>query len=325
MKGKNLMEVYACYNKNIEIRELSSSGGIFALIAQLVIDDGGVVFAVCYDENFETEHRKITSMEMLLPSLGSKYVPSRLSDTFESVRKHLMANQRVLFVGTPCQCAGLKQFLGQEYEKLWLIDLICHGVPSKVAWRKYLEGVSGTQLEAINMRDKSLGWSDWKYDWILQYRDGNKKIIPQNQISFMQGFVKDFYLRPSCYECHFKGMDRITDITIGDYWGVWKEQPEMDDNKGTSIVMIHSEKGKMMLEYIKKYIRVSKTEIEKVLRYNPSIIESAKITDKRKLFFEKMKTEETFENIMQELTNHGKRRNVIMKIKNILLNCVCLF
>lgn len=146
------MEVYACYNKNDEIRRKSSSGGVFALLAEEILNSKGAVFAVCYDENYETVHKKITSLDMLSEGLGTKYIQSRLRGTFEEVRCCLMEEQKVLFVGTPCQCAGLKAFLGNEYENLYLVDLICHGVPSRMAWRKYLEELEIESIESINMR-----------------------------------------------------------------------------------------------------------------------------------------------------------------------------
>lgn len=309
------MKAYACYNKQEEIRKLSSSGGVFALLATAIIDAGGIVFAVCYDENFETEHREITSLENLIPSLGSKYIPSRLSDTFKKVQNYLINGKRILFVGTPCQCVGLKRFLGQEYDDLWLIDLVCHGVPSKIAWRKYLEEIDGMQLKAINMRDKTMGWTEWKYNWSLLYKDGSKKIIPQNQVSFMRGFVKDIYLRPSCYECCFKGANRVSDITIGDYWGVWNEQPEMDDNKGISLVIIHTDKGNVLLNCIRDCMQISKVSFDKVVRYNPSIMESAKVTEKRKLFFEKIKSAERFETIIKDLTEDSLEKKILGNFK----------
>lgn len=313
------MEVYACYNTNEDIRNQSSSGGIYALIAQAVIKNNGAVFAVCYDDKFETEHRKITSIEELNQTFGSKYVPSKLHGTFQEVKNCLIEGQTVLFVGTPCQCAGLKCFLGQEYENLWLIDLVCHGVPSKAVWRQYLKELEDDQIISINMRDKSLGWSEWNYNWSIKYKNGDTKIIHRSQVLFMQGFEKDYYLRPSCYECNFKGLNRCTDITIGDYWGVWKEDPNMDDGKGTSIIIIHSEKGRMIMESIKKNIKIIKTDIHKVIEYNPSIIESAMLTTKRKLFFKKFKSNKTLKHIIKDLSKTDIRVKLKNKFKNIIL------
>lgn len=313
------MEVYACFNKDEDIRKQSSSGGIFALIAKKILDDNGIVYAVCYDEKFETRHEKIESNEALVSSLGSKYIPSKLNDTFENIRKNLSIDKKILFVGTPCQCMGLKRFLGKNYENLVMIDFICHGVPSKIAWRKYLEEISGTELRFINMRDKTLGWSEWKYNWLLEYKNGNRKIIPQENISFMKGFVKNFYLRPSCYQCCFKGIKRTTDITIGDCWGIWKEKPEIDDNKGTSVVIINSEKGKIIFEKIKNNILLYEADVNKVIKYNPSIIESAKISKSRELFFKKIKTKKSFENIIKFLIKYEEKNNIKNRIKKFLL------
>ncbi len=311
------MEVYACYNKNEETRRKSSSGGVFALLAEKMLDDHGVVFAVCYDKNHETIHKKITSLGMLDLSLGAKYIQSRLSGTFKEVRHCLLAGQKVLFVGTPCQCAGLKAFLGKEFENLYLIDLICHGVPSRVAWRKYLEELGCENIESINMRDKTTGWSEWNYDWKIRYKNESELIILQNHVPFMKGFVKDFYLRPSCHKCCFKGMERDSDITLGDYWGVWKVQPDMDDNKGTSVVLIHTDKGKNLLERITDELKISKADVEAIIEYNPSILESASETKKRQKFFEKVKTDTTFTCIIEDLDQVNRGVDILAKIKNI--------
>ena len=311
------MEIYACYNKNEEVRKKSSSGGIFSLLAEEILNNQGVIFAVCYDENYETVHRKITSLHMLNSSLGAKYLQSRLGKTFAEVKKCLLEKRRVLFVGTPCQCAGLNAFLGKEFENLWLVDLVCHGVPSRVAWRKYLRELGCTQIKSINMRDKTTGWSEWNYNWKIKYKDGKETIIPQCEVPFMKGFVKDFYLRPSCYECCFKSLDRDVDITLGDYWGVWKSQPDMDDNKGTSVVMIHTDKGGKLFEQIKNRARISKANIETVVKYNPSILENASKTEKRREFFEKLKTDGMFKDIVSDLEKTDRRNAVFYKIRNI--------
>lgn len=318
------MEIYACYNKDERIRRESSSGGVFALFAEEILNDGGVVFSVCYDKDFETIHKKITSMEMLRPSLGSKYIQSKLLNTFKELKNCLLSEQKVLFVGTPCQCAGLKAFLGQEFEKLWLIDLVCHGVPSKVAWRKYLKDISDEDIDTINMRDKTSGWSEWNYSWSVRYKNGKNFIIPQDKVSFMQGFVRDYYLRPSCYECYFKGVNRISDITIGDYWGVWDVQPNMDDDKGTSIVIVHSDKGQNLLNQINGKLKISEADVENVIKYNPSIVESAKKTQKREKFFERIKSKESFGDIIEDLMKVDKSNTLLSRMK-VICNSLSIY
>lgn len=317
------MKAYACFCKNTEIRKISSSGGVYFMLAQQVIQSHGIVYAVCYDENFETVHREIKTERELIPSLGSKYIPSHLGDTFEKIRVNLLSGKLVLFVGTPCQCVGLQKYLAKNYNNLICVDFVCHGVPSRAAWRKYLSEINADKsLVTLNMRDKSSGWSKYQYSWKFQYKGREAKTISQSKISFMKGFSADIYLRPSCYECRFKGIDRSTDITLGDYWGVWNLQTDMDDNKGTSLVLIHSDKGRQIFEAIRDNTIWKEAPISEVIRYNPSITESAKLTEKREKFFNALKERKNFDNIINQLLkdtliNKVKRKGkmIINKIK----------
>lgn len=312
-------KAYACYNKNSESRENSSSGGVFVLLAEVILKKDGVIFAVCYDDNFETVHREIQKMDDLAPSLGSKYIPSRLNDSFSRIKKYLLEGRWVLFVGTPCQCEGLRAFLGKDYNTLLLVDFVCHGVPSRVAWRKFLEQINTDgKLTELNMRDKSSGWSKYQYNWRIRYNNNKNQLIPQKDISYMKGFASDYYLRPSCYECRFKGTERGTDITLGDYWGVWDIQPEMDDNKGTSLVLIHSDKGKHLLEKIQSQIKQAEAPLEKAIQYNKSIVSSATRSRKREQFFEKLQAGESFDKIIKELSQQSLVDKVKRKGKTIL-------
>lgn len=295
--------LFACYNKMDNERKLSSSGGVYPLIARWVINKGGVIFAACYSDNFETVHKKIEIVEEIRDSQGSKYMPSNLGDTFFEIKKTLDKDMFVLFVGTPCQCAGLHKFLNNsDKEKLICIDFVCHGIPSKIAWRSYFSSItSDNSIIGLNMRDKSSGWSKYKYCWSISTLDGKTINIPQENVKYMKGFTQDLYLRPSCYECQFKGIERISDITLGDYWGVWDIQPNMDDNKGTSLVLIHSEKGKCIFNSIKDDLIWEKAPLAEAVRHNPSIVKSAMLTKKREKFFRELKYSSNFDEIINRL------------------------
>lgn len=309
-------ETWACYNRNEEERAKSSSGGVYILLAKYILYHGGVVFAVRYDENLETYHYKIDNEHDLLLSLGAKYIPSRLGDTFKAVKQCLLDGKTVLFVGTPCQNAGLISYLHYKTENLVLIDFVCHGVPSKIAWRKFIaEFDVKRRILDIKMRDKTMGWSRYSYDWKIELQNNKFKIIPQLGIPFMQGFVEDVYLRPSCYTCQFKGIERKTDITIGDYWGVWDLQADLDDNKGTSLLLVHTEKGKLILQNIAKYMVYESAPIQDVTYYNPSIIYSAKKTNKREIFFEMLEDGKSFNDIMKEVIEKPIQQKTLLKMK----------
>ena len=309
-------KAYACWNIKEEERRYSSSGGIYVLLAKEIIKNNGVIFAVCYDEKFEAVHMQIELEEDLFQSMGSKYMPSKLNDTFISVKRILLQGRQVMFVGTPCQCAGLKKYIGEKDDNLICIDMVCHGVPSRSVWRNYLQNLDKNKLlEYLNMRDKSSGWSRYQYSWKMKYKDDTEKVILQENIPFMKGFTMDFYLRPSCYECQFKGINRSADITLGDFWGAWEMQPEMDDNKGTSLILIHSRKGERLIEKISSNLKIQEVDIEAAVKYNPSIIKSPLKSPQRRIFFQKMKSEDNIEKIITEITKQKLIDRIIIKSK----------
>lgn len=311
--------VYACYNLNDEIRLQSSSGGVYGALADKVLKRDGVVYGVCFDENFETIHCKIDNLDELPLTFGSKYVPSRLENIFREVKISIEEDKEVLFVGTPCQVAGLRAFLGCSSNKLILMDFVCHGVPSKVAWRNYLKyhKLAGNILK-LNMRDKASGWTNYQYSWHFLTKDKKDILIPQSKVSYMKGFTHNLYLRPSCYECNFKGLKRMSDITLGDFWGVWNLHPEMDDNKGTSVLFINTDKGKECFEMIRNRIEYKAISPDDAIACNPSIVKSALLTEKRKVFYENVYKEENFDTLIDNLSRESFLHIIKRKGMNML-------
>lgn len=309
---------YACYNTDEHERLDSSSGGIYPLLAKNIIENGGIVYAAVY-LGMEVQHKRITKLSEISESCGSKYIPSKLGSIFLEIREELNDGKKVLFVGTPCQCEGLLSFVGKK-ENLICIDFICHGIPSKFAWEKYLEDINRKEsaVLSVNMRDKSTGWSYMQYSFSGKLQDGRtiKEKFPYNH--YLRGFVSDFYLRPSCYDCQFKGIERLTDITLGDYWGVWDLQPEMDDNKGTSLVMIHSDKGKTLFFNVKENMVYQEVHLRTAIEYNRSIVDSTKYTSKRELFFKRLYKGEEFCKIIDDMTGYTLKKRMFNKIKSLL-------
>ena len=295
--------LYAAYNVNEKERMESSSGGIYSLIAEYVINHNGTVYAACYNEKLEVQHCRIDSVQNIVKSRGSKYVQSLLGDTYQRVYSDLNENRMVLFVGTPCQCAGLLKFLPEKFNyNLICVDFICHGVPSKKTWEEYKRSVEKKvgKINSVNMRNKSTGWSKCKYSWKIN--GGNREYIqPQSENTYMRGFIANLYLRPSCYKCCFKGINRQTDITLGDFWGVWNLMPDMDDNKGTSLVFVHSEKGKRILEDLKGKMIIAEADIEEAIKINTSMIKSSTPNIKSVEFRKRMVAGEDFINVVQDL------------------------
>ncbi|MCD7894895.1 MAG: Coenzyme F420 hydrogenase/dehydrogenase, beta subunit C-terminal domain [Erysipelotrichaceae bacterium] len=234
---------YAALNLNDDIRNKSSSGGIFYEIAKYVVLNDGVVYGARYDDHWLVVHDHTENIKDISSFLGSKYVQSNMNNQYEKIKIDLMSGRLVLFSGTPCQIRGLQCFLGKEYENLITVDFICHGVPSPKVWEKYINELSnGHNITKINFRDKSKGWQHFSLR--IDFSDGNYYSKTQQEDLYMRGFLQDIYLRPSCYQCRFKGIERKSDLTLADYWGINNIYPELYDDKGTSLIFIHSKKGK---------------------------------------------------------------------------------
>lgn len=297
------LAVYAAKNRDEEIRRQSSSGGVFTVLAEKMIEEGGVVFGARFDDRWEVVHDYTEKVEGLVAFRGSKYVQSRIEDSFKEVERFLKVGRKVLFSGTPCQVAGLKRFLRKEYDNLLTVDFICHGVPSPGVWREYLKEETARQcggknsvlshpynkinsrdvrIENISFRDKRLGWKKFSFALTLSVPVGHgvKNTVllsePLDKNIFMRGFLADLYLRPSCYACPAKSFKSGSDITIGDFWGVQAIAPDLDDDKGISVMFIH-QSNKFDLACL------GKTKLESYSQY--SIEKSSKKRIGRWIFF----------------------------------------
>ena len=304
------MKSYAIYNKNYEVRKQSSSGGVFYELAREVIGKNGVVFGAKFDDEWNVIHGYTESIETINDFLGSKYVQSSVGNCYKDVKKFLESGKQCLFSGTPCQVAGLKAFLGKKYENLLTIDFICHGVPSRSVWREYVEKIrNGSEIKSINFRDKSIGWM--QFSLTVHDKDGEIYTNAFNSDLYMKGFLQDIYLRPSCYNCVFKGTDRKSDITLADYWGVHLDLPEMCDDKGTSFIMVHTKSGQELYNTIEERFVSKEIKQEKPLSHNPAALVSAKLSKKRRVFFESDTI--NFE-LLEKLTRQSKFKNILICI-----------
>lgn len=289
----------------------SSSGGIFAEIAKLVLDRSGVVFGAAIDTQGKVFHKYITKKEELQDLLGSKYVQSDLGNSFSDVKSFLKDNRLVLFCGTPCQTEGLLRFLGNKPDNLILFDFICHGVPSFKVFHNYLQEISKErEVEKIYFRDKEKGWLDFSFK--IEYKNGENYKCVHKHDNYMHGFIYDLFLRPSCYNCSFKGIERKADITLGDFWGVKKEEPDFYDKDGVSVVLIHNEKSKQLIELVQDKIKSKVIHVDEVVRHNPSIVKSSDKNIMRDLFFIEMK--KGVFNAVEGIKNP----NFIQKVRNKL-------
>ena len=323
-----ITKAFACINMNNIERARSSSGGVYPLLAHEILRQEGVVFAACYNDKLEVVHKAIVDDEGLADSQGSKYVCSRLGDTFAEISNYVKADKKVLFVGTPCQCAGLISFLNEKHvrrDSVVIVDFVCHGIPGRSAWNSYKKSLSATGrvLSSVNMRDKSSGWSNGNYSWRETFVGGEESITPRREVAYMKGMLSNLYLRPSCFECSFKGIERGTDFTLGDYWGIGNHIPDMDDNKGTSLLLIHKEAGMKIFDSIKRLVQFADANIEKAIEGNSCIVKSTTRNDKREEYFKRLNQGEDFVALVTDLTKTsliGKAKSLVKVGLNKITN-----
>lgn len=256
----NQPKVFAVRHKSEAVRSASRSGGMFTAVSDWVLEKNGVLYGCVLDENYNAVHIRTENAVDRNRMRGSKYVQSKLGNTYKNVEADLQNQRIALFSGTSCQVAGLKRYLGKEYENLICIDIVCHGVPSPKVWQAYLnwqEEKSHSKVTAVDFRNKKdYGWR--AHVETLQMENGRSV----NSRVYADLFLGRCILRPSCYECTFKQVMHPGDITIADYWGVDKVAPELDDDKGVSLVLINNEKGEQIFNNVSELLDRKETRIE---------------------------------------------------------------
>lgn len=347
------LQVWAARNEDEEIRRQSSSGGIATKLAEKIIDEGGVVFGVIMTEQCEAIHTFTETKAGLEAFRGSKYIQSRVGESFRQAKEFLKAGRKVLFIGTPCQISGLKHFLRKDYSTLYTVDFICHGVPSPGVFKWYIQeevnkyvsarkgrknSVSfspihsipkgdiqlpeGLKVVDIHFRDKREGWK--KYSFVLQLAeasaDGKKNTVSfSSNVSeniFLKGFCSDLYLRPSCHKCPVRSYRSGSDLTIADFWGQEYMFPEFDNDTGTSCVIVKTTKGQTLFSSV-KHIKKEIKALEQVLSFNPSLIESKPEGMQRRKFWRNV-GKYSFSETCQVAMKLTIFERVMAKIKRVL-------
>lgn len=262
----DLVKTYIAINKSKKDLNNSSSGGCFLPIAQYIISKNGVVFGVKYDSNLNAVHDFVENEKDLIRFQGSKYVRSNLGNSYSKVKEFLENDRYVLFSGTPCQCQGLRTFLGKNYDKLYTCEIICHANPSPKVfkyYKKYLENRKNLKIKDIKFRSKYNGWKNQKS--IILYENGAK----EEEISFYKGFVMELLNRPSCHNCHFCTSNRLSDFTIGDAWGIQEiDSTIKDDDTGISLFCINTSKGMQMKDYLNSKLIMKDVDTKKAFVHN---------------------------------------------------------
>ena len=267
--GNEHKSVFAALVKDDDERAKSTSGGIYACLAKTIIKYGGYVYGAAMDDELVVRHIEAHSIEDLEKTRNSKYVQSDIGFCYKQAQKRLNEGYQVLFSGTPCQIAGLRSFLRKEYSNLLTVDILCHGVPSPGMFRKYVkseEEIAGDKMQSMLFRSKVVGWKK-----IFCVRTFDNGVEADWGDTFVPGFLKNYYLRESCYLCDYATDKRQGDITLGDYWGYQESAPDFieDDDKGISLVIINSEKGKHAFNSIRKEIACAVRTMEDAKRGNP--------------------------------------------------------
>lgn len=282
-----------------EIRVNCSSGGVFPILAKYFIDNKGYVAGAVWNSDATVSHIVSSDIEDIEKMKNSKYLQSNMGNCYSETKRLLNDNKLVLFTGTPCQIAGLKSFLKNDYENLYCVDIICHGVPSPKVFQKYIkETIEGNNEKWINtnFRSKENGWS---YNSITRHATTNATInIENNSDIYMRGFLKNLYLRKTCTNCKFQTIPRQGDITIGDFWKISEYNTSLDDNKGTSAILINNSKGDFLFNILNSNAKLIKeVPIKHAIKGNPCLVSSSKEHKDRKLFFEQFNTKSFNENI----------------------------
>ena len=263
--------VVATRAKDRAVCGMSSSGGAFALLAERMLADGGIVFGAAWDTDWSVVHRRVETSGELQALKGTKYVQSRIGDAYGDAGRALDEGRSVLFSGTPCQIAGLLNVLGGPRENLLTVELICHAVPSPAAWQSYLRtrtaGHGG--LVAATVRDKSAGWMKKRIR--LVFADGTEYVRPYGEDPFVLSFGGQLVNRPSCHNCRMRSLRSGADVTIGDFWGVERFHPEFADDLGVSAVLLNTDKGEAYFSRLADACETAPSSYANVLAFNHSL------------------------------------------------------
>lgn len=310
------LKVYASMSKILKIRMRSSSGGLFTLLAETVIKQGGIVFGAKFDEDWNVVHAWTDTMEGITAFQGSKYVQSVIGTTFREAKTFLQQGRKVLFSGTPCQIAGLKRYLRKEYPQLLTVDIVCHGVPSPAVWQCYLNSLKDRmeKITRVSMRDKTEGWNHYR----MEIHAGKRALYSGRAAcnDYSRGYLANLFLRPSCHSCPARQGKSQSDITLGDFWGIHRFYPMFDDHKGTGLVLINTQAG--MNHYRQIDVYQIETTYQQGLMENPCLEKSVPYTRLRKEFWLRFPTE----GVGAIVRLYKKKNHLLYRLWNRLCNII---
>lgn len=286
----------ACYAKDQDIRDKSTSGGIFSLIADFIIRSrNGIVYGVAFDEEFQTIYSKAEKIEDLSALRGSKYVQCRTGQIYREVKEQLESGKTVFFTGLPCHGEALISYLGKVYPELYVLDMVCFGIASPRLWQKYLtEFHDKKQISEVVFKDKTDGWKQWR---VKITEDGRETLYERKENLYMNSYLQKINIRKSCFHCPFKGLQRISDFTIADCWGEGEKNQRLNDNRGLSALLIHTSKGKDLFEKIKNKTEYEEYDADILMKGNWAAYHAVEEPNRREQFFAELESnpfQETF-------------------------------
>ena len=282
----SVKKAYVAVAKDMPMIKLSTSGGIFGVLAEKVLSNSGIVYGCGWGYNLQAKHMRIEKESDLHLIQQSKYVQSNTEKTFVSVKKDLIADKTVLYSGTACQIGGLRKYLGKEYDKLITLEVACHGAPSPGLFRKYIEFIesnNGKKVTDFRFRNKEKHSKGEHYKFCVTFEDGSQMYKLSNEDPYYGSFLGGKTLRETCYNCKYKGKNRVADFMLSDYWGVEKEHKGFPSENGASAIFVCSDKAEKLLNSVKDKLTIDNSTVEKVIAHNPSLVSSAKIEEERKL------------------------------------------
>lgn len=287
-EDKKEPKVKAAWSLDRGVRWHSTSGGIFTELAKSFLTQGNYVVGARYTEKFLVEHYIIQKIDEISILRQSKYVQSDKKEVFKQIKALLEVGKKVLFVGSPCEVAGLYGFLQKKYTGLVTVDFVCLGANSPKVYLKFLEMLEekyNSKIKKIWFKNKTYGWN--RFSTKVEFVNGDYYLKDRNDDYFMRGYIgqNKFYTRPSCSECQYKKIPRVADLTLADFWGIANKDKNLDDDMGTSLVMINSSEGEKLFAEIQSEIYSYDCELSDALHGNMAIFNSVKLDSRRNDFY----------------------------------------
>lgn len=314
-------EAYIVRNKDAEIVKNSTSGGAVTAFCEEILNKNGIIFGGAFDKDFEVKHMSAEKAEELKKFRSSKYVQSDLTDTFKRIKKNLEDGRYVMFTGTPCQVEGLLKYLQKPYDKLFTVDFVCRAVPSPLVWRKYRELKTKkykSEITYANFREKTYGYHS--ANLTLRFANGKKSIENTKTDYMLKSFFDGICSRPSCYECSFRKVDRVSDLTVFDCWNISRYVPELaDDDKGYTAVIVQSEKGRQMLKDVAEKLIMHKADVDALINNDGFMaVTNPRKHPKKDEYFEMLSQGAELDKVVQTFVPIKRSRQLIGKTRGIL-------